>query len=54
MDQRGLILADLAQEHIDDWIAGATSQRRYLIRYFLKCVGVRAVVQRRVQGDVQS
>jgi hypothetical protein len=36
MDQRGLALADLAQEHIDDWIAGATSQRRYLIRYFLK------------------
>ena len=35
MDQRGLSLADLAQEHIDDWIAGATSQRRYLIRYFL-------------------
>ncbi len=36
MDQRGLALADLAQEHIDDWIAGATSQRRYLVRYFLK------------------
>jgi hypothetical protein len=36
IDQRGLALADLAQEHIDDWIAGATSQRRYLIRYFLK------------------
>ncbi|MFI9586024.1 hypothetical protein ACIHCQ_30250 [Streptomyces sp. NPDC052236] len=36
MDQRGLTLADLAQEHIDDWIVGATSQRRYLIRYFLK------------------
>ncbi|MGP3941881.1 XRE family transcriptional regulator [Streptomyces sp. 6N106] len=36
MDQRGLALADLTQEHIDDWIAGATSQRRYLIRYFLK------------------
>lgn len=36
MDQRGLPLAALAQEHIDDWIAGATSQRRYLIRYFLK------------------
>ncbi|QOV40544.1 hypothetical protein IM697_20340 [Streptomyces ferrugineus] len=36
MDQGGLALADLAQEHIDDWIAGATSQRRYLIRYFLK------------------
>ncbi|MFH9090964.1 hypothetical protein [Streptomyces sp. NPDC017673] len=36
LDQRGLALADLAQEHIDDWIAGATSQRRYLIRYFLK------------------
>jgi hypothetical protein len=36
MDQRGLALADLAQEHIDDWIARATSQRRYLIRYFLK------------------
>ncbi|MFF8772098.1 hypothetical protein [Kitasatospora sp. NPDC015120] len=32
MDQRGLALADLAREHIDDWIAGATSQRRYLIR----------------------
>ncbi|MFE0358857.1 peptidoglycan-binding protein [Streptomyces nigra] len=36
MDQRGLALDKLAQEHIDDWIAGATSQRRYLIRYFLK------------------
>ncbi|MGQ4419715.1 hypothetical protein ACN6LA_007273 [Streptomyces sp. SAS_269] len=36
MDERGLALADVAQEHIDDWIAGATSQRRYLIRYFLK------------------
>lgn len=36
IDQRGLALADLAQEHIDDWIAGAPSQRRYLIRYFLK------------------
>jgi hypothetical protein len=35
-DQRDLALADLAQEHIDDWIAGAISQRRYLIRYFLK------------------
>jgi len=36
MDQHGLALADLAQEHIDDWITGAVSQRRYLIRYFLK------------------
>ncbi|MGW6771451.1 hypothetical protein ACWGBX_13635 [Streptomyces sp. NPDC055037] len=36
VDQRGLTLTDLAQEHTDDWIAGATSQRRYLIRYFLK------------------
>ncbi|KUO20813.1 hypothetical protein [Streptomyces dysideae] len=36
MDQRDLGLADLAQEHIDDWITGATSQRRYLVRYFLK------------------
>ncbi|MER5546728.1 hypothetical protein ABT072_30780 [Streptomyces sp. NPDC002589] len=36
MDQRGLALADLAQEHLDDWTAGATSQRRYLIRYFLQ------------------
>ncbi|MFF1379263.1 hypothetical protein [Streptomyces sp. NPDC058308] len=36
MDQRGLTLNTLAQEHIDGWIAGATSQRRYLIRYFLK------------------
>ncbi|MFB4420679.1 XRE family transcriptional regulator [Streptomyces sp. QL37] len=36
IDQRGLPLADLAQEHVDDWIAGATSQRRYLIRHFLK------------------
>ncbi|MFE9976105.1 hypothetical protein ACFYRD_36685 [Streptomyces hirsutus] len=36
MDQRGLTLADLAQEHIDAWTTGATSQRRYLIRYFLK------------------
>ncbi|MEE1759234.1 hypothetical protein [Streptomyces sp. SP18BB07] len=36
IDQRGLDLADLAQAHIDDWIAEATSQRRYLIRYFLK------------------
>lgn len=36
IDQRDLALADLAQEHIDDWITGATSQRRYLIRYFLK------------------
>ncbi|MFI6967198.1 hypothetical protein [Streptomyces sp. NPDC050255] len=36
IDQRDLALADLTQEHIDDWITGATSQRRYLIRYFLK------------------
>ncbi|MFI8850189.1 hypothetical protein ACIGW3_08350 [Streptomyces sp. NPDC053499] len=35
-DQRRLALEDLAQEHIDDWVAGAISQRRYLIRYFLK------------------
>ncbi|MFI0811853.1 hypothetical protein [Streptomyces echinatus] len=35
-DQHGLTLAALAQEHIDDWIAGATSQRRYLVRYFLE------------------
>ena len=35
MDRRGLGLADLTQEHIDDWIAGTASQRRYLIRYFL-------------------
>jgi len=35
-DQRELTLADLTQDHIDDWMAGATSQRRYLIRYFLK------------------
>lgn len=31
IDQRGLALADLAQEHNHDWIAGATSQRRHLI-----------------------
>ncbi|MDJ0345649.1 hypothetical protein QMK19_25995 [Streptomyces sp. H10-C2] len=31
-----MALADLAQEHIDNWITAATSQRRYLIRYFLK------------------
>lgn len=36
IDQRDLALADLTQGHIDDWITGATSQRRYLIRYFLK------------------
>ncbi|MFJ1847694.1 hypothetical protein [Streptomyces sp. NPDC088146] len=35
-DQCGPALANLAQEHVDDWIAGATSQRRYLVRYFLK------------------
>lgn len=36
MDRHGVARAGLAQEHIDDWIAEATSQRRYLIRYFLK------------------
>lgn len=37
IDQRDLAaLTDLTQEHIDDWIAGAVSQRRYLVRYFLK------------------
>jgi len=34
-DERGLALGDLTQDHIDDWIAGADSHRRYLIRYFL-------------------
>jgi len=36
LDQRGLALADLSQDHIEDWLAEATSQRHYLIRYFLK------------------
>jgi hypothetical protein len=35
MDLRDLDLPDLAQDHIADWITGATSQRRYLIRHFL-------------------
>ncbi|MBT3160458.1 hypothetical protein KQH42_30105 [Streptomyces sp. CHA1] len=45
MNQRGLALADLAQEHIDDWITGATSQRRYLIRYFLKWTASRRLTR---------
>jgi hypothetical protein len=35
LDEHNLTLADLAQDHVDEWITGATSQRRYLIRYFL-------------------
>ncbi|MET8130290.1 hypothetical protein [Streptomyces sp. NPDC005231] len=45
MNQRGLALVDLAQEHINDWIAGATSQRRYLIRYFLKWITSRQLTR---------
>ncbi|MFF9651992.1 hypothetical protein [Streptomyces sp. NPDC014622] len=45
MDQRGLALADLAQEHIGDWIAGTTGQRRYLIRYFLKWTASRRLTR---------
>jgi len=44
-DERGITLADLTQEHIDDWIAGARSQRRYLIRYFLTWTTSRRLTQ---------
>jgi hypothetical protein len=44
-DERGIILADLTQEHIDDWTAGAGSQRRYLIRYFLTWTTSRRLTQ---------
>ncbi|MFB7270692.1 hypothetical protein [Streptomyces sp. NPDC056244] len=54
MDQRGLVLADLAQEHIDDWITGATSQRRYLIRYFLKWTTSRRLTRELTVPSVPS
>ncbi|WP_051866401.1 hypothetical protein [Streptomyces griseus] len=44
-DQRGLVLARLTQEHIDEWITGATSQRRSLIRYFLKWTASRRLTR---------
>lgn len=34
MDRHGLVLADLAQEHTDEWITGASGPRCYLIRCF--------------------
>ena len=46
MDRRGLALADLTQEHIDDWIAEAASQRRYLIRYFLNWTASRRLTRK--------
>lgn len=35
LDEHDLTLATLAQDHVDQWITGASTQRRYLIRYFL-------------------
>ncbi|WP_073791667.1 hypothetical protein [Streptomyces sp. CB01580] len=54
MDQRGLALADLAVQHIDDWIAGATSQRRYLIRYFLKWTTSRRLTREMTVPSIPS
>jgi len=45
-DRHGLALAGLTQEHIDDWIAEAASQRRYLIRYFLKWTASRHLTRK--------
>ncbi|EGE43793.1 XRE family transcriptional regulator [Streptomyces sp. SID4928] len=54
MDQRGLVLADLAQEHIDDWITEATSQRRYLIRHFLKWTTSRQLTRQLTVPSIPS
>ncbi|MFF4305517.1 hypothetical protein [Streptomyces sp. NPDC001601] len=54
MDQRGLVLAALTQGHIDDWITEATSQRRYLIRHFLKWTTSRRLTRELTVPSIQS
>ncbi len=45
-DEHGLTLAGLTQEHIDDWITGSGSQRRYQVRYFLNWTAGRRLTRK--------
>ncbi|MGY5061016.1 XRE family transcriptional regulator [Streptomyces sp. 900105755] len=46
LDQQQLALEDLTQEHVDDWITGGASQRRYLVRYFLSWTASRQLTRK--------
>ncbi|MCX4391481.1 MULTISPECIES: hypothetical protein [unclassified Streptomyces] len=46
LDQQQLALEDLTQEHVDDWITGSASQRRYLLRYFLNWTAGRQLTRK--------